>query len=367
MKKIIPLLVLLFALQVFNANSQTLNCSITCSAPVESKQASSLMINCDTICVGATATYCTEEYAGAIYGWSVVGSGVQIVGPRNERCVTVMGVSPGTYQLCLTKSVNGYQSCCVCKTIVVIPCEGNCCPPCTLEVVPTDTNGWDPTCYGCEWNRVKLDIRCQGSTSYALRQWMSANNVTADIKWEILDGTFHFYTPITPCGSDACGVRCELRTYNYQSGFESAYICQCTNVPFFQWMTAQATIQFKKNGVVCCTRVVNTAIYFNIISNGCPSKINTGNAALQSFKVRPNPAVNNAAIDLELQKAAVVEAGLFDNTGNLVKKVISPVSLPAGKHSLKFSTMQVPDNTYQVVIMVNGEKAASDRLVIMKQ
>ena len=139
MKKIIPLLIFFCALFFSRAGSQTLNCSIFCSPPVESKQnATSLIPNCDTICVGGTVTYCTEEYAGAIYGWSVIGSGVQIVGPRNERCVTIQGTSPGTYQVCLVKSVNGYQNCCVCKTIVVVPCgPANCCPPCTLVIVAT--------------------------------------------------------------------------------------------------------------------------------------------------------------------------------------------------------------------------------------
>lgn len=56
---------------------------------------------------GNTYTFTTGSFTGSNYSWSTTGSGLVIVGSRNQQTVQVQAVSATTSQICLTKSVDG--------------------------------------------------------------------------------------------------------------------------------------------------------------------------------------------------------------------------------------------------------------------
>lgn len=357
MKKIIFLFV--FGLVTYFTNGQQLTCSIYKSLPQEAKGEAVSNLLSDTICLNQTTTFCTDAVANALYSWSVVGTGIQILGSATGSCVTVKGTAAGTYKICLSKSGNGFEPCCNCKTIVVIDCGGGgggggaACPPCpTLKIVVdgtnTDNGPWDYACpHDCIRNRVKLNVICEGDP-YALKNWMSANGITGTVQWEITNGSIQFTTPLQPCNTDACGTRCDIRNIAFPTYLISAYICPCQNLPFWENFTAKATITFNKNGVTC-TKVVSGVIHLYDENTGCggfrPAATN-----IQNVKVIPNPVSSNATVKFDVMAEDNFNLFVYDIVGNKVKEIANNVKLLKGTQAQQFNTTGLNQKQYFVVI-----------------
>lgn len=343
--------------------SQT-NCDICLEngqPPIE--ESFSSLVNCGenlTICVGRNYTFSTTAISGAIYGWSVIGN-AQIVGPRDQSTVTVIASQTGSFQICLVKSVNGQPNCCVCKTVTVVPCAPQL--PCPLKIVidgtMSDIGTWDPTCYGCVWNRVKLNVVCADGDITTLNSWMAANNITGSVKWEITSGNFHFYTPLSPCYTDACGVRCDFRNnINHPAYLASAYLCQCPNMPFWSNMVAKATIQLQQGSTVY-NSVLTQQIHFNEISNGCFQR-----ADFSDFKAYPNPTKEKLTVEFSLARESRVSIILTDVNGAVVKTLVTDKLCQAGKYNNSFILDKTISTLHTLVVKLDGEIVKSEKIFI---
>lgn len=342
-----------------------ITCDICVNNDLPPTEEFSSVLNCGenlTICANRNYTFSTTAISGAIYGWSVIGN-AQIVGPRDQSTVTVIASQAGTFQICLVKSVNGQPNCCICKTVTVINCPTVFGPPCPLKIVidgtMSDIGNWDPTCYACVWNRVKLNVVCVDGNITTLNNWLSANGIMGSVKWEITSGNFHYYTPLSPCYSDACGYRCDFRdNIAHPTWLVSGYICQCPNLPFWSNMVAKATIQLRKGASVYNT-VLTQQIHFNEISNGCFQK-----ADLTDFKAYPNPANKQLNVEFSLASESKISVVLADMNGNTVKTLANEKLYQAGKHRNSFAIEKTASSFYTLVIKQGDTIIKSEKIFI---
>jgi Secretion system C-terminal sorting domain len=368
MKKQFLSFLLFFVFSITTAFAQV-TCDICLNGdlpPSEEKSASLQSItNCGenlTVCINRNYTFSTTAIPGAIYGWSVIGN-AQIVGPRDQSTVTVIASQLGTFQICLVKSVNGQPNCCMCKTVNVVYCPPVLTLPCPLKIVVdgtmSTTTGWDPTCYGCVWNRVKLNVVCDGGDITTLNSWMSANGIQGYVKWEITSGNFHIYTPLNPCYTDACGYRCDLRTnIAHPTWLVSGYICQCADLPFTNYVTAKATIHLQQGGLNN-TFVLTQQINFNTISNGCFQQ-----AVLSDFKAYPNPASDQVNVEFAVKEESKLSITLADMNGNAVKTLSNEKLYQSGKHRNSFTIGKTTSGVYTLVIKQGDKIIKSEKIFI---
>jgi hypothetical protein len=118
-------------------------CLLAISATGFSKSTSGskpVLLTCD-ICVngicnanpfnltpGQTYTFYTTAVPGAHYYWTISGTGISIVGPRNQSTVQVSIGCDANGKICLVKSKDGEDPVCCCYDVVSPPCESCCIP-----------------------------------------------------------------------------------------------------------------------------------------------------------------------------------------------------------------------------------------------
>lgn len=370
MKKLI---LFLLAGYLYNVvQSQTLSCSIVKQVPIAVKaEIAAASGAADTICINQTTTFCTDAVAGALYSWSVIGTGIQIVGSTTGNCVTVSATATGTYKICLSKSGNGFEPCCNCKTVIVTTCGGGgggVCPPCTLKIVTdktnTDNGPWDYSCpNNCIYNRLKLDVICDGDPA-ALKNWMSANGITGTVRWEITNGNIQFTTPLQPCLTDACGTRCDTRNIAFPTYLVSSYICACSNLPFWENFTAKATINFVKNGVTC-TRVIYGVIHLYDEATGCPSGKLSAAGNVTNIKIIPNPAAAHAAVKFDVKQEDSYIVSVYDIAGNKAMDISQNEKLTPGTKTIQFNLKGLHQKQYFILIKNSrGIVVAKEKMMV---
>lgn len=360
MKKITLFLIVLLITgnQLF---SQVLNCTIFKQGPIPEN---AITIGNQTLCPGQTATFCTEEVAGATYNWTVTGGpGIQINGSSTGSCVSVTVNTPGTYKLCVSKVVNGYEPCCVCVNIVCFA------PPCPqLKIVVAATNShigyWDYDCkYDCQLNpTLRMKVVCADGTN--LQNWFFGENISGDIKWELTNGNFTFIDVVDPCGNNPnCsndGAICDLRPINQSYFMQSPRTCPCFNLTFWENFSIRATVTFRKGGATWST-VLNEVIHLEDDPNGlCGTGgggggggIDKTKSLVSDVKMFPNPANENVSLSFSLSEKVKAEIELYDVKGNKVLNFINPKNLEKGSHQFTANTADLKDKLYFVVIKVN--------------
>ena len=153
---------------------------------------------------GNTYVFSTDADAGAVYSWSVSG-GLTIIGPRNQQTVQVQVVSCVPSQICLTKSVDGKDPCCICRQVVPV-CEPSCPSLNSFFLVnnPNIPNVW---CCDAAANFLEFDWvnNNAGTASVTIRD-MSFNIVAqypnaggADVGWP--SGIYISNQNPPPCGA----------------------------------------------------------------------------------------------------------------------------------------------------------------------
>lgn len=367
MKKVTPLL-LAFLLAGSQLFSQVLNCTIFKQAIVEEKvETGATPLTGLTLCPGQTATFCTEIVTGATYSWSVTGGpGIQINGSTTGSCVSVSVISPGSYKLCVSKVVNGYEPCCTCVdiTCISLPCSA-------LKIVIDGTNSpdgvWDYNCpYNCIYNRQRFDVVCIDGSS--INNWIYTNGLTGEIKWELVNGNFLFSATSNSCGTNpACQnySNCDIRQIIHGAYMRSSWICACRNLPFWENFQIKATITLKQGSQVVLATTLTQVVHLNHQSTGCsgsnPEKIISPASDLKLF---PNPANEKVTIEFNLAEKAKTNAGLYDVTGNKVLDFNRQTNLNKGKHQFSVNTKQLPGKLYFVILRVNDITVMREPLAI---
>ncbi len=371
MKKITSLLLalLLTGSQLF---SQVLNCTIFKQAIAEEKveAGAASLSGALTLCPGQTATFCTETVAGATYNWTVTGGpGIQINGSTTGSCVSVTVTAPGTYKLCVSKVVNGYQPCCTC---VDITCFSFPCP--ALKIVIAGTNSpdgvWDYNCpFDCIRNRLKFDVVCTDGSS--INNWIYTNGLTGEVRWELVSGNFLFSSTMTPCGNNPnCGNYsiCDIRTIAHAAYMQSAYICACTNLQFWENLIVKATVTLRQAGQVVLTTTITQGVHLNHQSTGCPGG-GGGNpqktvSPASGLRIFPNPANEKVTIEFSLAEKAKADAALYDVAGNKILDFNLQKSLDKGKYQFSVDTKKLLDKLYFVVLKINDVTVMRESLAI---
>jgi len=358
--------------------SQSMDCSITCYSPGTVNVCSPQQLNnCDSICKNQTVTYCTPAYSGASYAWFVNGgTGIQIVSGASSNCVTINVAQPGTYTLSMLKVAPGYPiPCCNYITIYVCDCSGGGgiqlpCP--NLKIVTNPTIPvWDPNCpNGCVNNhRIRLDVVCDNGTpeGLSLTNWIQQNNLTGTVRWEILDGHFRFQTQTNsiPCGSDQCGYRCQDNQILSPHYLQSGYLCHCSLYPFWENMSARATVTFMQGSTVVYQTTLVDGIHFTEEEANCHGKGGriVTNAFNQSFKIYPNPTNGNSFVEFDISEPGNVSVELFDVSGKVSKVIKSSAFLKEGKYKYEISFNGLRDKIYILAVKVNDGIIKREKIV----
>jgi hypothetical protein len=354
--------------------SQVLNCTISKQVIIAEKvEASEASLAGLTLCSGQTATFCTEAVAGATYSWSVTGgSGIQINGSTTGSCVSVSVNSPGTYKLCVSKVVNGYEPCCTCVDITcgILP------PPCpALKIVVAGTNSpdgvWDYDCpYNCHFNRQRFDVVCIDGSS--INNWIYSNGLTGEIKWELTSGNFLFSATLNSCANNpACEnySNCDIRPIVHGAYMQSSWICACRNLAFWENLIVKATITLRQSAQVVLSTTLIQGVHLNHQSTGCLGGIGGDNpqktiSSASELRLFPNPANEKVTIEFNLAEKAKAEAGLYDAAGNKILSFNMQKNLIKGKHQFSVNTKQLRDKLYFVVLKINDIAVMRESLFI---
>ncbi len=81
-----------------------------------------------------------------------------------------------------------------------------------------------------------------------------------------------------------------------------------------------------------------------------------------NLTVFPNPNTDNFVALFSLEKAATIEANLYDSAGNLVKELIIK-DAQAGLNQLSFLTSTLAQGVYHLVIFADGKKIHQEKVV----
>lgn len=110
-----------------------------------------------------------------------------------------------------------------------------------------------------------------------------------------------------------------------------------------------AMIIFSASGA---TPVANSYLYVDNISfSGTVTGIKNNESIIANTTVFPNPATDNIAIEMSLQKTSTVKLQLVDMTGKIVKEL--NVGEIQGKHTSMINTANIAKGTYFLKIMAN--------------
>lgn len=77
----------------------------------------------------------------------------------------------------------------------------------------------------------------------------------------------------------------------------------------------------------------------------------------------PNPFADATTLSLQLDRAAAIQAEVFDRLGRRVA-VLQDGTLPTGAHTLRFDGAGLPDGTYVIRVVADG-RAVEERLVTL--
>jgi len=111
---------------------------------------------------GTTYTFTTSTTTNASYYWTVTGN-LTIVGPRKKNTVQVQATASGNGKICLVKSVDGQDPCCICKD-VVMDCPQQC--PSLFDFSITNSINTDPN-WCCDAAGNFLDFSWAGAPGTA--------------------------------------------------------------------------------------------------------------------------------------------------------------------------------------------------------
>lgn len=133
MRKLLFSLCFVFSINVAFAQ-RLLQCDVCLTSPT------STCVTPFSLSCGTTYTFTTSTTTNATYYWTVTGN-LTIVGPRNQNTVQVQATGSGNGKICLVKSVDGQDPCCICKD-VVMDCPQQC--PSLFDFSLTNNANSDP-------------------------------------------------------------------------------------------------------------------------------------------------------------------------------------------------------------------------------
>lgn len=99
---------------------------------------------------------------------------------------------------------------------------------------------------------------------------------------------------------------------------------------------------------------------------GTVSSINQNNLSNLKLSISPNPAKEQAYLNFELNQSARIDLRLFDQSGKLVKQIISAKQKEMGSHTYIFNTKVFNPGVYYIQLETDQQQSFLKKLIIIQ-